>query len=45
MFLELWGVALRLYVPRAEKLVQKGQAQKANEGDKEAEYEAFLESF
>eukprot|EP01045_Picozoa_sp_COSAG04_P016761 COSAG04_NODE_1428_length_6799_cov_5.203134_2_plen_117_part_00 len=28
-------------VPRAEKLVQK----KAGEGDKEAEYEAFLESF
>ena len=45
MFLELRGVALTVRVPRAEKFVQKSQAKKAGEGDKEAEYEAFLESF
>ena len=43
-FLELRGVVLTVRVPRAEKLVQKSQAKKAGEGDKD-EYEAFLESF
>ena len=38
------GVVFTVRVPRAEKLVQKSQAKKAGEGDKD-EYEAFLESF